>query len=203
MGSSGSKTAKSASSTLRKYPSRPSPLTNAPSSAPPPGRPKQPGPTVRPQPQASSTRTEAINLDASDPHFARRLGSIGPVDPNPYLSNSSTSPFDPTTASSPYSHFPPPASRAGRTNFPDPSHNPAIMILRARQRIQDEADAEEDMVGRTGFRGKRYLEASLIRQMLVLRDGKGMGAEAIERELMLAPGTVGRLGPRDVVANAG
>ncbi|KAL8879042.1 MAG: hypothetical protein Q9198_003269 [Flavoplaca austrocitrina] len=129
MGASSSKAARSAasSSARRKYPSRTpesNPTTNTSSTSPPPaGQPTAPGPTVHPQSQASGSRDEsnntpiAINLDASDPHFAKSLRSLGPVQPSSTLSNSST--FSPTSPSHPSS---PPTNTT--SNLPQPSPKP-------------------------------------------------------------------------------
>ncbi|OJD36775.1 uncharacterized protein BKCO1_9000100 [Diplodia corticola] len=95
MGSSASKASRAANSAARVYPKAASKAaTNAPKPTPA-GRASQPGPTVRPQPQISETRDEAINHDAADPAFAAQLRSLGPVASNPYTSNSSTSPYEP------------------------------------------------------------------------------------------------------------
>ena len=41
----------------------------------------------------------------------------------------------------------------------------------------------------------------LIRQVLMLRDDRGVGEEEIERRLGLRKGVVGRLGPKGVVGD--
>ncbi|KAF6227055.1 hypothetical protein HO133_008496 [Letharia lupina] len=201
MGSSTSKAAKTAAGAARRqYPQRvsPPPTSNAPSAPPPPaGQPTAPGPTVHPRSQASNTRDESINLDASDPDFARSLRSLGPVQPSSTLSNSST-----------FSPSPSPPSQGPRSSpnqshpqiFPDPSKNPALMVLTARERLQQQAEVEFAKTGR-GHGGKSFLDVSTIRQLLVLRDERGMGGEEIEKRLGLANGVVGRLGPRGVVGD--
>lgn len=72
------------------------------------------------------------------------------------------------------------------------------MVLAARERLQQQAEVEFAKTGR-GDGGKIYLDVSTIRQLLVLRDEKGMGGEEIEKKLGLAHGVVGRLGPRGIV----
>ena len=72
------------------------------------------------------------------------------------------------------------------------------MVLAARERLQQQAEVEFAKTGR-GDGGKSYLDVSTIRQLLVMRDEKGMGGEEIEKKLGLAQGVVGRLGPRGVV----
>lgn len=74
------------------------------------------------------------------------------------------------------------------------------MVLAARERLQQQAEVEFAKTGR-GDGGKSYLDVSTIRQLLVLRDEKGMGGEEIEKKLGLAQGVVGRLGPRGIVGD--
>lgn len=190
MGASSSKAARSAGSAARQYPTRPPPTSQAPTaaarpapSAPPPAQ-GRPGPTVRPQPEASNQRSDAINLDASDPDFAQSLRSLGPVQPNPTLS--------PTSAFNP-------ASAAQASTGPDPRKNPALAVLDARARLQDEAEREFLEAGRQGHEGRQFLDVYTIRQMLVMRDERGAEAGSIERALGLREGSVARLGDRGVL----
>jgi len=196
MGSSASKASRTAGAAARKYPTRTPPppppqsrTTNAPP-PPPPAPHGQPGPTVRPQPQATSSRDEAINLDASDPDFARSLRSIGPVQPNPTLSPTSAFPH-------PSNPNPP-----GRPRASDPRKNPAIAVLESRAQLQEEADREFQQAGRRGHEGRQFLDVFLIRQILVMRDEKGKSAAEIERSLGLKKGVVDRLGSQGIVALA-
>ncbi|KAL9136443.1 MAG: hypothetical protein Q9175_002355 [Cornicularia normoerica] len=201
MGSSTSKVAKSATGAARRqYPQLvpPPPSSNAPSAPPPPaGQPTAPGVTVHPQSQASSIRDQSINLDASDPDFAQSLRSLGPVQPSSTLSNSST--FNPSP--SPSSHGSKSSPNQSHPQvFPNPSKNPALMVLTARERLLQQAEVEFAKTGREDG-GKSFLDVSTIRQLLVLRDEKGMGGEEIEKRLGLAQGVVDRLGPRSVVGD--
>ena len=75
------------------------------------------------------------------------------------------------------------------------------MVLTARERLQQHAKVEFAKTGR-GHGGKSFLDVSTIRQLILMRDEKGMGAEAIEKSLGLAQGVVGRLGPSGVVGDA-
>ncbi|EMC94656.1 hypothetical protein BAUCODRAFT_73528 [Baudoinia panamericana UAMH 10762] len=195
MGSSTSKAARATGSAARRYPSRTSPSTstNAPPRRPPPAPEHRPGPTVRPQPQVSTTRDEAINLDASDPAFARSLRSIGPVQPNPTLSPSSAFP-QPNNSNNP--------SQAPRPAGPDPRRNPALAVLDARARLQDQADKELQQAGRRGHEGRQFLDVFMIREILVQRDEKGKSAAEIERGMGLRSGVVERLGPAGMVGVA-
>lgn len=145
----------------------------------------------------SLTFVEVIDLDASDPQFAASLRSLGPVTPSSTLSNSS--------------HFPPSPLSAPSTNpsstshqvFPDPSQNPAIQVLTARENLAKEAEAEFARVRYEGGGGKRFLDVMTIRQILMFRDEKKLAGADIEKKLGLATGTVARLGPRGVVGEAG
>lgn len=193
MGSSASKASRAAGSAARRYPNRPpQTYTNAPPQ-PPPAPHHQPGPTVRPQAKAAGSRDEAINLDASDPDFARNLRSVGPVQPNPTLSPSSAFP-QPANPNNP--------AQAPRPAGPDPRTNPAIMVLDARSRLQQQADLEFQQAGRRGHEGRQFLDVYMIRDMLVQRDEKGKSAAEIERSMGLRKGVVDRLGAKGVVGLA-
>ena len=140
---------------------------------------------MRPQPQASGDRSQEINLDASDPDFARSLRSLGPVQPNPTMSP--TSAFNPDD----------PASTSRQPVSPDPRNNPALAVLDARAKLQDEAEREFVEAGKRGHEGRQFLDVYTIRQMLVMRDEQGISAGQIEKTLGLKEGSTGRLGPRD------
>ncbi|KAI4099568.1 MAG: hypothetical protein LQ345_007481 [Seirophora villosa] len=195
MGAAASKSARSAASaSIRKYPTRTpasNPTTNAPAHPPAPaGQPTAPGPTVHPQKQASGNRDEAINLDASDPDFARSLRSLGPVQPSSTLSNSST--FSPSAT-------------PNENIFPNPALNPALTMLSRRSELAREAEAEFARVryGGDSEEGRRFLEVIKIREILVMRDEKKLSEGEIERQLGLREGLVGRLGGKEVVREAG
>ncbi|KAL9587988.1 MAG: hypothetical protein Q9203_003199 [Teloschistes exilis] len=200
MGGVSSKATRStaSASTVRKYPSRTpatNPTTNATPSQPPPSaeRPTAPGPTVHPQSQASNSRDEAINLDASDPHFARSLRSLGPVQPSSTFSNSST--FDPSSPSSPNAQH-------QQQIFPNPALNPALQILSRREELAREAEADFSRLRDQGD-GRKFLDVVKIREVLMMRDEKRIPEAEIEKRLGLKTGTVGRLGKRGVVSEAG
>ena len=141
----------------------------------------------------------AINLDAEDPAFAAQLRSLGAVQPNPHYSPTSTSPLDPrrnTSTTGPSNPSPPHPSSTSPfppSAFPDPRTNPALMVLQARQRLQEEAEEEFLNVGRKGFPGRRFVDVSTVRQALLLRQ-KGEGEEDVERELGLRKGRLSVLG---------
>ncbi|KAH0344466.1 hypothetical protein KCU83_g8342, partial [Aureobasidium melanogenum] len=213
MGSSASKpasrVANAASKATRQYPSRPSPATstqappartsNAPSQPPPPpAANRQPGPTVHPQARASGQRSEEINLDASDPDFARSLRQLGAVQPNPTLSPSST------FAAHPSSHFPNAYGQQGNnTTAPPQRLNPALRVLQARAELAGEAEREFLEAGKRGSAGRRFLDVGTLRNVITLRDQRNMSAAEIERTLGLRSGTVAKLGPKGVVGIEG
>ncbi|KAK3072556.1 hypothetical protein LTR53_006610 [Teratosphaeriaceae sp. CCFEE 6253] len=197
MGSSASKASRAAGSAARNYPTRAPPTSQTTSAPPPPSAAFQQsaGPTVHPQARASGTRDEAINLDASDPDFARSLRSLGPVQPNPTLSTSSAfpNPSNPNNPSPTRTSLPP---------GPDPRKNPAITVLDSRARLQDQADLEFQQAGRRGHAGRQFLDVYMIRDILTRRDVKGKTAVEIEKAMGLKAGVVERLGARGVVGLA-
>lgn len=77
--------------------------------------------------------------------------------------------------------------------FPDPRDNPAIRILEARQRIQDEAERDIDKVGRRGFEGRKYVDASII-QLALMRMKRGESQEKVEKAYEIRRGRLGVLG---------
>lgn len=147
--------------------------------------------------QLTDLWNSAIALDASDPDFARSLRSLGPVQPNSTLSNSSTFSNDPpnTAGSKSSPNHPHPQF------FPDMSQNPALLLLKARERLQQEAEAEFAKTSRSDAEGKRFLDVNTLRQVLVMRDDKGMGERDIERTLGLAEGVVRALGQKGIVGD--
>ncbi|CZR66538.1 uncharacterized protein PAC_16439 [Phialocephala subalpina] len=132
MGSSTSKTAQkasklSATNTARKYPTRAPPQSSNRTNVQPP-RPSPDarlGPTIYPEVKATESKDESIKLDSADPNIGlnARLRSLGPVQPNPTLSNSSTYNF---TRSPPLSHndpFPRQSPPSATSSQPFPPTN--------------------------------------------------------------------------------
>ncbi|KAL8951449.1 MAG: hypothetical protein Q9222_002574 [Ikaeria aurantiellina] len=136
---------------------------------------------------------ESINIDASDPDFARSLRSLGPVQPSSTLSNSST--FDPSQPS----HQQP---QQTPQIFPNPALNPALQVISRRNELAREAEAEFTRVQGQGG-GRKFLDVARIREVLAMRDGKGMSESEIEERLGLKKGLVGKLGAKGVVKEAG
>jgi len=143
-----------------------------------------------------------IDLDARDPHLAASLRKLGPVQPFPTFSPSSTSSPDAfgTDANTPLSSSSQiPHSPNGNPIFPSPATNPALAILTARSRIAEAAEQEKVDFGKPGFEGRRFLDVATVRKALVLRDEQGMEVPEIERALGLARGVVGSLGRQGIV----
>lgn len=82
---------------------------------------------------------------------------------------------------------------------PDPRSNPAIAVLDARSRLQDQAEIEFMNAGKRGHAGRQFLDTYTIRQILILRDEQRQQATEIERKLGLKSGVVARLGTAGVV----
>ena len=139
-----------------------------------------------------------INLDASDPDFARSLRQLGAVQPNPTLSPSST------FAAHPSSHFPNPYGQQGaNTTAPPQRLNPALRVLQARAELAGEAEREFLEAGKRGSAGRRFLDVGTLRSVVTMRDERGMSNEEIERVLGLRSGAVAKLGPKGVVGVEG
>ncbi|KAF2088751.1 hypothetical protein K490DRAFT_63965 [Saccharata proteae CBS 121410] len=205
MGSSASKASRAAGSAARVYPTRaPSATTHASKPQPAGANPSKPGPTVRPAPQASETRDEAINLDAADPAFAASLRSLGAVQPNPHFSPSSTSPYDPRRSTPSSTNRPSEQQQPFQPSmFPQPGAsgapmNPALAVLAARERLQQEAEREFESMGKKGAMGREFLDVSMVRRVLELR-ARGKSEAEIEKGLDLKKGVVARLGARGIV----
>lgn len=80
---------------------------------------------------------------------------------------------------------------------PDPRKNPAIMVLDARSRLQDEAEREFLDAGKRGHAGRKFLDVGVVRQVLMMRE-RGLAEQEIERTLGLRGGVVKELGMRGV-----
>jgi hypothetical protein len=167
-----------------------------------------------------------IERDSSDPDLLlnARMRQLGPVSPNPTMSNSSTfntsshlrappdrfshpSPSHSHTQSSTAPQFQPSASNPEQSIFPTGNNaggreNPAVSLLTARYRLAEEAEREFASIGRKGSEGRTFLDVVTLRQVLVLRE-RGVEEGEIERKLGLGRGVVGRLGRRGVVGVGG
>lgn len=128
----------------------------------------------------------AIDIDGRDPDFAASLRHIGPVNPAPTFSPSST--FQPQ-----------PGTQPTQTIFPQASSNPALLVFNAREQIAKAAEKEAEQVGKPSFAGRQFLDGLTIRQVISMRDRQGLSAEEIEGTLRLRKGVVERLGGRGIV----
>ncbi|ORY19825.1 hypothetical protein BCR34DRAFT_471520 [Clohesyomyces aquaticus] len=200
MGSSASKATRAAGASARQYPTRiPTSTNSRPPPPPPPSSPASyPGPNARSSQQTTSSQTPALDPDARDPLLASRLHSLGAVQPNPHYSPSSTSPLDPDRSRTLRQTSPSTSTSANiPQNFPsDPfphmADNPAIRVLQARQRIQEEAEEEISMTGRKEFVGRKYIDAGIV-SLALMRRGKGEADARIEDGLGIATGRLGVL----------
>jgi hypothetical protein len=115
------------------------------------------------------------------------LGAVTPLPPSPTL--------QPSTPLTPHilKLLPPPS------NLPRPACNPAIQ-LQARDRLAQEAEQEFIDVGKRGHEGRQFLDVVTIRQLLMLRDEKGLERTEIERRLGLRRGRWGGWGGRGLWA---
>ncbi|KAF2402737.1 hypothetical protein EJ06DRAFT_519764 [Trichodelitschia bisporula] len=194
MGAATSKTARAATATARKYPAAASPTTRA---AAPPARPPPEAVDTVPAPArqapAVTEKSTVIDLDGREPAYADKLRRLGPVQTPSMQSHSSLHPSDPRSQDvmSDAEFFPDREGAAFRSN-------PAVMTLLARQELQRRADEEMENVGRKGFKGRTFLDAKMIKEVLVLRM-KGVEPGEIERRLELREGVVEGLGSGRVV----
>ncbi|KAH8899239.1 hypothetical protein GQ53DRAFT_741354 [Thozetella sp. PMI_491] len=188
MGNAGSKTAQNG---VRKFPTRAQGA--APTSVPR---------AVRQAPKPSSTKDEAIRPDAVHPEhpahpdpispaFSDRLKKMGVVQPNPT--------FSPSSTASPFPDFPD-GSRDYplAPTFPAAKSNATLGVLEARRRLEEQARAEFDNMGKSTDRGREFLDIATIRKILVLRQ-RGEQPADIESRLRLKSGVVQRLGPAGIV----
>ena len=74
--------------------------------------------------------------------------------------------------------------------------------MAARKRIEEEVEADKSSMGRPGFAGRRYVDISMIKKALMLRDEQGVRPEEIEKILGLRRGVVAGLGRVGVVEAA-
>ena len=76
-------------------------------------------------------------------------------------------------------------------------------MLQARSELAARAEEEFAATGKKGFAGREFLDVVMIRQILMLRDERGIGEEEIEKRLMLKRGVVQKLGRKGIVGDAG
>ena len=76
-------------------------------------------------------------------------------------------------------------------------------MLQARSDLAARAEKEFEALGRKGFPGREFLDVVQIRQVLMMRDERGMRSDEIEGRLGLKPGVVEKLGKRGLVSDVG
>jgi len=133
-----------------------------------------------------------------DPDLAARARQLGPVVPNPTMSNSSTFNQAPRVGEAMPGAGGFQGTSPGQTIYPDARRNAAIGLLEARRRLAEEAEEEFGRVGKRDSQGRRFVDVVTLRQALVMRD-RGVQGEEIERRLGLRRGVVGMLGRKGVV----
>ena len=195
MGSSSSKAAgrAAAGATRRQYPSTSSLQHSNP--APPLSTPAS---QVRPDPRSappSETRSEHVELDARDPQFGAALRRIGPVK---LVENEL-----PGAGAFPTSSHPP-IGQQGNNIFPskNSASNASLLIVQAREQLGRRWDEERENLGRPSFAGRTLVSAKEIKDILNMRDQKGVDVTSIEKQLRLRTGIIATLGRHQVVANA-
>lgn len=112
------------------------------------------------------------------------------MQPNPHYSPSSISNLDPRRHSS--EDIPLDMAEAPPHAFPNPRDNPALRVLEARQRIQEEVDREQEGSNRRGFEGRSYIDAGTI-QLALMRQRRGEPDARIEEAFGLRRGRLGVL----------
>lgn len=201
MGSGASKQAGKAAAAAgrRQYPSSPSILnsatstSNAPAQSTKPNAPSQVHPNPDTSPPAES-KDPHIDLDGRDPQFGSALKRLGPAIPVEKAA--------PHQAAFPTSSQPP-LGQQGKNIFPSnaPGANPSLMIVKARERINQQYEDEMEGLGRPSFTGRTLVSAKDITEALKMRDQGGISSEEIEKQLRLKPGILSRLGKPGVFAN--
>lgn len=86
--------------------------------------------------------------------------------------------------------------------YPSPSSNPVLAALEARERLQREADEEFENLGLSSSQGRRFLQAGMVRDVLVMR-ARGASEAEIENRFNLKRGVLKTLGPRGLYEPAG
>lgn len=74
-------------------------------------------------------------------------------------------------------------------------------MLEARERLQQQADMELQQARKPGFEGRSFVDSTTIRQIIAMRDDRGMSSDQIEKLLELKKGTVERLGPKGLIGS--
>lgn len=84
------------------------------------------------------------------------------------------------------------------------TNNSAVALLMARNLFAKEAEVEFSKLGKSGYKGRRFLDLDTVGQILVMRDAnEGLGDEEIERRLGLGNGIVKLLGKKGIIGVVG
>jgi hypothetical protein len=142
-----------------------------------------------------------IELDGRDPQFGAALSRAGtarrvPQPPSPHSPEAQPQSAFPTSSRPPMPQQSPP----GQSIFPssNPAANPALAVVKARDRMTKLWQAENDGVGRPGFQGRTLLSAKEIREAINIRAVKGE-AEA-EKMMRLKKGVLAQM-PENMIGN--
>jgi hypothetical protein len=128
-----------------------------------------------------------MDPDAARGDFSQRLQQMGVVQPNPTYSPSST------------------ASSQGATRVDlgtkdalkhqnvSAKANPTLTALQARQRLQQQAESEFELMGSANSKGRQLIDMRTLVEALSLLD-RGMPQTDVEKKLRLAEGLLNHLG---------
>lgn len=121
------------------------------------------------------------------------------------MSNSSQHPSDPRTTPSTPQQSSANSQRPVEADIPSfafqgpaPATNPSLIILQARSDLQRQALREDQEVGTKGFAGRRFLDVTLLQQVLRER-ANGKSSADIEKRFGLKSGLIDQLGPKGLV----
>lgn len=77
--------------------------------------------------------------------------------------------------------------------FPSASNNPALNIVRARDRVAKRWEEESEQMGRKGFTGRTLLGPKDVREVVAMRELGQVEDGEIERRFMLRKGVLGEV----------
>lgn len=146
--------------------------------------------------RADAPNQETVPTEFMSPQFAARLRELGAVDPRPLFSNSSTA--GPRPGGGGDSGDPNAAQPSRPPNWPSARDNVTLGVLEARRRLEEQAEAEMESMGRASDQGRELVDVGTVRRVLLLRQ-QGVGDREIEERFGLKTGVVRRLGPAGVV----
>lgn len=86
-----------------------------------------------------------------------------------------------------------------QTVFPAAS-SPALLTVKARQKISQAAEEELEAVASGSVAGRQFMDAFTISQALTMRDQQKMPRREIEKLLRMKEGVMDRLGKDGVIS---